>query len=271
MRATGGLLRQHDYGLFWLGESVNRICTAVVGIVLPLFTVQTLDAGPITVGLLLAATWLPWLLIGLPAGAWVDRWPPRPVLVFTNLISAVALTSLVLTIKAGVATLPQMLVTAFLVGGAGVFASTASVVFWPSLVTPADLLEGNAKLQASESAALVLGPSLGGLAAQVAGPAAGLALGAAGFAASTACLLGVRGRGRPRPTAQERPGLGREIVEGIGLVVRDSLLRVLTVNAALANLAMSATEALVVVFLVRTVGVSPGLVGLLVAGWGSAG
>ncbi|MGH3115541.1 MAG: MFS transporter [Gaiellales bacterium] len=269
-QAVGGMLRQRDYGLFWLGESINRLGTAVVGVVLPLFALNALHAGPVSIGLLTAAAWTPWLLIGLPAGALVDRMPPRPVLVGASAVSAGVLIALTVAAWAGMASIPLLLVAALLVGGAGVFASTASVVYWPSLVTKGDLVEGNAKLQASESAALILGPSLGGLISQAAGPATGVFAPAIAFVWSTLCIAGI-----PRKdefvAREEKTGLLHDIREGVRIVGRDALLRVMTANAMLANLAGSATEVLVLVFLARTVGVSSGMVGLLLALWGVGG
>jgi predicted MFS family arabinose efflux permease len=269
-RRIGGLLRQRDYGLFWLGESVNRLGTAVVSVVLPLFALNTLHAGPLGVGILMAATWAPWLLIGLPAGALVDRMPPKPVLIAAGAVSAIALAGLTVATWAGMASVPLLLVAALLVGVAGVFASTASVVYWPSLVTRDDLVEGNAKLQASESAALILGPSLGGALSQAAGPETGVLAAAIGFACSIGCLLGIR-HTRKAIKREQRRGLLQDIREGVRIVAHDALLRVLTLNATLANLAGSAGEVLVIVFLVRTVGVTSGTAGLLLALWGVGG
>lgn len=237
---------------------------------MPLFALESLHAGPVVVGVLMAATWTPWLVIGLPAGAWVDRLPPRPVLVAASCVSAVALALMTVSVWAGVLSVPLLLAVALVVGAAGVFASTASPVYWPSLVSKSDLIEGNAKLQASEAAALVLGPSLGGLLATTVGPGNGLLAGTAGFACSALCLLGVRRR-PGHPAAGRRTSLLTEIGDGIRLVAKDALLRVLALNATIANLAMSAGEALVIVFLVRTVGLSAGTAGLLIALWGVGG
>jgi predicted MFS family arabinose efflux permease len=256
--------------LFWLGESVNRLGTAVIGVLLPLFAVETLNAGPVSVGLLLAATWAPWLAIGLPVGAMVDRLPARPVLLAASLVSAAALTVMGVASWAGAASIPVMLVVALTVGAAGVFASTASVVYWPSLVSGSDLIEGNAKLQASEAAALVLGPSLGGLLAQTVGPGAGLLVGAVGFVCSAACLLAVSQRATVARD-HRKTGFWREIGEGIRIVAGDALLCAMAVKSTIANLSMSATEVLVVVFLVRTVGVNTATAGFLLGLWGIGG
>src|SRR5215471_19123686 len=76
-RVGGGPLRTRNFALLWIGESTSAVGSAVTTVALPLVAVSTLRAGPAAVALLTAATWLPWLLIGLPAGVWADRWPRR--------------------------------------------------------------------------------------------------------------------------------------------------------------------------------------------------
>src|SRR5215475_10467890 len=87
LRTRTGLLWQRDFQLLWFGETVSKFGSAATTIALPLVAILTLHAGAFTVGLLEAATWLPWLLIGLPAGAWVDRFARRPVMQTCNIIS----------------------------------------------------------------------------------------------------------------------------------------------------------------------------------------
>ena len=269
-RPRGGLLHERDYGLFWLAEWVNSLDTSLIGVLLPLFALISLQVGPLVVGMLVAATWAPWVIVGLPAGALVDRLSPRPVLIAASVVSAAALTGMTAASWVGAASTPLLVFVAFAVGTAGVFSRTASVVYWPSLVAAGDLIEGNAKLQASQSAAAILGPSLGGLIVRAFGANTGLLLAAAGFAGSVPCLLGIR-RGHEQTRADRQTGLLKEIAEGIRTVAGDTFLRVLSVNATIANLSMSAAEALVLVFLVRTVGVSAGTAALLLALWGVGG
>jgi MFS family permease len=73
-RRVGGLLRSRDFGLLWAGESISGFGSAITTVALPLVAVSTLHASVGMVALLTAATWLPWMLVGLPAGTWVDRW-----------------------------------------------------------------------------------------------------------------------------------------------------------------------------------------------------
>ena len=260
-------LRQRDFGLFWLGSSVNKLGTAVNGVVTPLFAVTALHADAFQVGLLTAATWLPWLLVGLPAGAWVDRLPRRPILLATSTLSTVFMLGLWTAARTGTATFALLLFVGLAVGVAGVFANTAGVVFLPSLVGPDRLTGANARLQASEAVALVAGPSLGGVLTGLFSPSLGLFLDAVSFAFSAVCLVQIRAEETTAPRGG-RTRLAHDVADGMRLVWRDPLLRVMTANAAVANLAMTGTEGLAIVFLDRALHVSSTWVGALVASWG---
>ncbi len=83
-----GLLGEHDFRLLWIGETTSAFGTHVSRLALPLVAVVTLDASALQVSLLTALTWAPWLLIGLPAGAWVDRLPRRPTMLVCDAASS---------------------------------------------------------------------------------------------------------------------------------------------------------------------------------------
>ena len=82
-RRRGGLWRQRDFGLFWTGESISEVGNSVTIVVVPLIAIDTLHASTFIVTVLTAMVWLPWLLVGVPAGVWIDRLPPRPVMLAT--------------------------------------------------------------------------------------------------------------------------------------------------------------------------------------------
>lgn len=269
-RRVGGLLRTRDFGLLWVGESTSAVGSSITTVALPLVAVATLHASPATVALLTASSWLPWLLIGLPAGVWVDRWPRRRTLLIANVVSAVVLVTVPIAAWADVLTMATLLVVALLAGTAGIFLNVAFNAFLPHLVSGDDLVEGVAKLQTSGSVAQVAGPGLGGLLAQAVGAVSGVLVDSVTFLVSAACLLGVRPEPEPRPAAADRHGMRRQIAEGIGFILRGPLLRAILVVAAVTNFAMLGITALRVVYLVRTDGAAPGTVGLVI-GIGSLG
>ncbi|MDI5972668.1 MFS transporter [Streptomyces sp. SL13] len=271
-RAPGGTPPGRGFRLLWAGETTSKVGTAVTSVALPLLATLTLRSSAFQIGLIAAAQWLPWLLVGLPAGAWVDRWDPRRVMLWCDLLSALAVVGVPVAAAAGVLTFGQVLVAAFVLGLAGVFFSTAYQVYLPLVVAEDRLVGANARLQGSESGAQIAGPSLGGLLTQVFGAAAGLLVDAVSFAVSAACLLAspapagaarVRG-GRPEPVR-------RAVREGLRFVLGDRLLRRFTLVAALTNLTATATETLLVIFLVRTVHLPAGTVGVLMAVGGTGG
>jgi MFS family permease len=190
-------------------------------------------------------------------------------------------------------------------GAASVLFMTAYQVYLPSIVAPEELIEGNTKMQGSASAAAFAGPSLAGLLAQLLGAVTALLGNAISFLVSAACLLGThaqpcgpaavprasgllrstlarlvvlrtavwratRRRGTPGPARRARAAvrpttLRREIADGLMFVLRDPFLRQLSTFWAAANFALTGYAALLVVFLVRVIGLTPGSVGLLTA------
>lgn len=272
----GGLLRQRRFRLLWIGETISQVGNAMALVGVPLVAVIVLHASTFTIGVLAAAAWLPWLVIGLPAGAWVDRLPPRRVMVACDVISAVLYASVPITAWAGVLTTGLLVAVQLGGGAASVLFMTAYQVYLPSLVEPEELIEGNTKMQGSASAAAFAGPGLAGLVAQLLGAVTALLGNAVSFVVSAVCLLGAGpgkpgpgnpGPGRPGPAAapREATSLSREISDGLRLVLRDPYLRQLSVFWATANLALTGYTTLLVVFLVRVIGLTPGSVGLLTA------
>jgi len=272
LRPRGGLWRHRDFRVFWTGETTSQVGSAVTFVALPLVAVDSLHASTFVVTLLTASVWLPWVVLGLPAGAWVDRLPRRPVMLACDAVSFAAFVSVPVAAWAGVLSVPQLVAVALTAGAAAVFFSTAYQVYLPSVVGRGELTEANAKLSGSRSAAQVAGPGLGGAIAQAAGPTVGLLGDAVSFAVSFACLTAIRAREHPIQadgTVAERH-LGMELRDGLRLVTADPFLRLQLAFGASANLFLTGMDALLVVFLTRTVGANSGTVGLLIA-VGSAG
>ncbi|MFF3666085.1 MFS transporter [Microtetraspora malaysiensis] len=266
-RRRFGVLRQRDFRLLWIGETASGLGTSITGVALPLIAVVVLRVDTFAVGLLAAVVWLPWLVIGLPAGAWVDRLRKRPVLVAGNLVSAAMYASVPVAAWLGALTFAHLLAVAAVCGVATVFFSTAYHAYVPAVLDGRDLLEGNARLQGSEAATRVIGRGAAGLVADAFGAVSGLLIDAVTFVVSTACLLSLRVR-EPVPAAPARGDtLRRQIGEGLRFVVHDRYLRPMVMYGALVNLALMGYQGIQIVFLVRTVGANAATVGgLIMAG-----
>jgi MFS family permease len=274
-----GLLRQRNFRLLWTGETVSTAGNAMAAVSVPLLAVTVLHASTFAVAALTAAAYLPWLVIGLPAGAWVDRLPARPLMITCDVISALLFASLPVAAWTGTLSIPLVVAVALLAGAVNVFFATAYQVYLPSLVTRAELVEGNAKLQAGLSVASIAGRGAVGL-AQAVGAAPALLFNAGSFLVSAACLLRIHPPDRapagpnvpePAPEPEVRSTVRAEVAQGVRWVARDPYFRPLTLYAAMSNLAYSGNLALVVVFLVRVVGLGSLAVGLVTATGGIGG
>lgn len=263
--------RNRAFGLLWLGEGVSVVGNATTSTLLPLLAVTQLDAGPTWMGLIAAATWFPWLVIGLPAGAWVDRLPARRVMIVANLVSAAAFGSLPLAFALDVLTLTHIVVVGLIGGVCTVFFRTAYQVFLPEVVPAEQLESASSRLFGTESAAQVAGPGLGGLLAQWLTAAAGIALDAATFLWSAVCLWRIR---LPRPAkTPDGPveSLLTRIREGVDLVRRDRYIPWLVGIGGLSNFGLAGYGALLVLFLVRDLHLTEAGVGAVLAVAGGGG
>jgi MFS family permease len=253
-----------DFRLLWFGQTVSWLGTAATQVGAPLVAVTTLHASALQVGLLGAAVWLPWVLVGVPAGTLVDRLPRRPILVACDLVSAVLMVSVPVAAWLGLLSMTHLLLVAFLAGVAEVFSATAGQVFLPAVLPADQLPAGNARLQGGESAAQVAGPGLAGLLAHLGGPVTALAADAASFLVSATAMLRIKARDRHVPDPGRESLLAAARV-GLRFVARDRYLRVLASAGSAANFALTAYQTVLVLFLVREVGLGAGAIGLLLS------
>jgi predicted MFS family arabinose efflux permease len=260
-RPRGGLWRHRDFRLLWAGQSVSDFGTAISGVVLPLVAVVYLQASAFEVAALAAIEWVPWLLIGLPAGVWVDRSRRRPLMLWCDLVRTLAIGSIPLAAAFDALHLPQLYVAAAATGLSTVIFQVAYQAYLPTLIRTDELAEGNAKLQGSQTVAQVGGAGLGGLLVQLFRAPFALIADAASYVVSAAALFAIRER-EPAHEPVER-NLRREIAEGARYVRADPLLRVMTIAPAIANFFFTGFSGIVVLFLVRSVHLAPASVGVL--------
>jgi len=264
------VLRDPDFRRLWAGATTSRLGSSVSTVATPLVALEVLDASALVVSLLTAALWLPWLVVGLPAGAWVDRLPKRAVMVACDLLSAAVLLTVPVAAWAGRLTELHLLGANLLLGACGVLFSAAWVAYLPQLVGGEALVPANAVLHGSDSAAQVLGPGAAGLVAGAVGAVGGLVVDVVSYAVSAVALLRVR-HVAPAPEVRARRRIRTEIAEGVRFVAGDRYLRTLVLHGAASNLALTGYQAVLVVFLVRDVGLSAPRVGLLLALTGAGG
>ncbi len=229
------LWHHRDFLRLWAGDSISQIGTAVSFIALPLLAIKVLDASPFEVGLLTAFETAAFLLVGLPAGAWVDRVRRRNVLIIADIGRATLLGSLPLAWYFDALTLLQLYVVALLTGVLTVFFDVAYQSYLPSLVGRDHLVEGNAKLEASRAVSQIAGPSVGGWLVQWLTAPYAIVVDALSYLWS-AVWLGAISTREERPERAPDRHLVREIREGLSFVLRHRLLRAITATTGTSNL-----------------------------------
>jgi MFS family permease len=229
------LWHHRDFLRLWAGDSISQIGTMVSLIAMPLLAIKVLDATPFEVGLLTTFETLAFLLVGLPAGAWVDRLRRRNVLIVTDIGRALLLGSLPLAWYFDVLTLLQLYAVALLTGVLTVFFDVAYQSYLPSLVGRDYLVEGNAKLEASRAVSQIAGPSVGGGLVQWLTAPYAVLVDAVSYLWS-AIWIGAISTREERPERAPDRHLVREIREGLSFVLRHRLLRAITATTGTSNL-----------------------------------
>jgi MFS family permease len=184
------------------------------------------------------------------------------VLIVNDLLRALALASVPIAQWIGVLGMEQLYVVALLTGVCTVFFDVAYQSYLPQLVEREQLVEGNAKLQATESVSQIAGPSAGGVLIQVLTAPYAVLLDAVSFAWSASWVAAIRDR-PPKPERRADRNLRREISEGLRFVLGNRLLRSIALCTGSSNLFASMAAAVFYVLLARELGLSPGLIGLI--------
>ncbi|ANS78534.1 MFS general substrate transporter [Serinicoccus hydrothermalis] len=260
----GSLWRHHDFRQLWMGDTVSVFGAQFVGFAMPLMAVQLLGADAFQMGLLAALESLAFLLIGLPAGAWVDRWRKKRVLVLGDLTRAALLLTLPVAWVLDALTMWQVYVVAFGVGCITVFFDVANQSYLPEIVESDQIGDGNGKLQASQQSAMVVGPAVASFMVRWLGSPLTIAVTSVCMGLSSLFVSRIRHE-EPAPDPAARRPLVTEIREGLGFVLGHPLLRRIVACTGLTNLASSGIFALFVLYAVSTLGLSETTLGLVLS------
>jgi MFS family permease len=257
-----GLWRHRDFLQLWGAETVSQVGTQVTLLALPIVAVTVLAATPFEMGVLSALETAAFLLIGLPAGAWVDRWRRKRVLVTNDLIRGLALATLPLAWAMHALSLPLLFVVATITGTATVFFDVAYQSYLPALVDRHQIVDGNGKLETSRAVAQVAGPGITGVLLRMVSAPALIAADAVSFFLSALFIGGIRHADAVPDRAARRP-MRVEIAEGLSFVVRHPLLRRIVACTGSFNFFSQFTATLLVLYALRTLHLDKSALGLV--------
>lgn len=256
-----------DFALLWAGQSTSLLGSGFVVLVLPLLAVSIPGVSAAKAALLPFVMFGPWLFLGLPAGAVVERLPRRTVMLAGDTVQAACY--LVIAVLAGLRVLSpaELLVLVAVAGCAAVFFQVAYTSFLPVLYSdPALLHRGNARLFVSESVGRSAGPAIAGALVRLAGLAWTVASVVATYSVSVLTLLSVRTR-QPAPAEAPRREKGwilRSVRAGLRFVLDHGQLEPVILCGAVYALFLSVVESSLVLYCRQVLGLGVTAVGVVV-------
>jgi MFS family permease len=250
----------------WSGQTISLFGDQISMIAIPLTAVLVLDANAKQMGYLVAAELVPNLLFALHAGAWVDRrGDRRRTMIFTDLVRAALLATIPIAYAFGELTIQQLYVVAFLVGTMTVIFFVAYSSLFVALVEREDYVEGNSLLAGSRAFSFVAGPSVGGILVQLLKAPYALVVDSLSFLFSAGFLASVD----PVEPEIEEAEKGH-VVAGVRYIATSSVMRSSLLATATINLFNFVFHALFILYAVRSLGVRPATLGI-VLGAGAIG
>jgi MFS family permease len=246
-------------------QTVSTFGSLITRPALPFLAILVLNASPAQIAVLRAADHVPGFLIGLFAGAIIDRLRRRPLLVAADIGRALILGSIPLVALTGHVHIEQLYVVALLAAGLTVFFDVGYESYLPSVVAPAQLFEANGKVAASQSAAEVSAFGIAGWLVQFFTAPVAILIDAITFLASAAFIVGIRSPETRAVSVAERPGLLRDIGEGLQILARHPTLRAIAAAVAALDFSFGIIGTIISLYALRELGFSPGPLGLIFA------
>ena len=246
----------------WIGDALGQFGAQITGLALPVYAVTQLHATEWQMGALNAAETAAFLVIGLPAGAWVDRMRKRRTLIVADLVRAAVLTLVVAAALTGHGSMPLLYVAGLVISCASVFFDISHQSYVPALVGLDRIVEGNSKLQATQSVAMVAAPAVGGALLRVLTAPALIGATVLTYLASAAFVGRIR-HDEVLPSRADRRPLRTEIAEGLRFVVHQPLLRRIVACTSISNLFNAVAGALTVLYALRILGLDAAALGVV--------
>ena len=260
-RFVPALLREPSFRRFWFGQTISMFGDQVTGLALPVVAVVSLGAEATQMGLLVAVGLLPHLLFSLPAGVWLDRVRHRRrLMIFMDLGRAVAIASIPVAFWFHWLSLPLLFVTFFVVGTLSVVFDIAWNTLFVAIAKREQYVEANSLLNVSRSLSSVGGPALGGVLIQLFSAPIALVADALSFVGSAFFLTRVQATEAP---IEHDPGSIRsQLSAGLTFLIRDPIIRPSVLSVATMNLFNYCFQGLFVLYVIRYLGVEPGVLGV---------
>jgi MFS family permease len=264
------LIRNANFQKLWTAETISVFGSQISALAIPLTAALILKVEPFAFAMLGTIEFLPFILFTLPAGAWVDRLRRRPILISGDLGRALALVTIPIAYALGVLTIWQLYVVGFVTGTLTVFFDVANQSYLPSIVERDELVEGNSKLQISQSAAQIGGPGIAGFLVSIFQAPFAILLDALSFVVSAFFVFLIR---RPEPpvvhhldeSGRPKASIVQEVREGLRFVLGHRSLRAISAATATSNLFGNVLFSIYLLYAVNELHLSAATIGVVFA------
>lgn len=254
------LLRNGDFRRFWFSSTLNGFGAQISSLAVPLCAVLLMHATPAQMGMMIALQAVPFALFSLPAGVLLERHRKLPIILSGETASGLALASVALASWCGWLSMGWLYCSAFLIGTVSVLGGGAEQIFLTKLIGREALVDAQAKFVVTDSASRLIGPGIAGLLVQWLTAPLAVLVTACTFMISVLNLRQVRLVETPPAPSVQHPL--RDIRDGLVFVWSHPLLRALAWGAGVWHILFYGYSALSLLFAMRVLGLTPGLIGL---------
>jgi MFS family permease len=252
-----------DFWVVLIGQGVSSFGDSITNTALPLLVLALTGSG-FVMGIVGVLSTLPDLIVGLPAGAYADRWDRRRMMFSADFGRAILTALVPISVWLGGPTIPIILLVAFPLNVLRVLWIAAWTAAVPGLVGRSHIARGNAIFEAVFNVGWIVGPALAGILAATIGPGPTIAIDAVTFLISGVALLFVRRPLRPKPRP-EAPHMLRDIREGVDYVIGQPTLRAVIVLWTTVQVLTAGLTTALIFYITRDRDLGSGVVGLVLS------
>ena len=261
----GALWQHHDFKRLWAAQAISAFGSRITRTALPIIAIALVTANPIEIAILASLEVVPAILVGLFAGGWIDRSRKRPILVGADIVRALLVFSIPLVAWLGELKMAQLYIVAAVVGAASALFQLADNAYLPTLIDRKQLIEGNAKLETTESIAEIGGPGLAGILIQMLSAPMAMLLDALSYLCSAAFLFRIRSKETPAVADEPRISVAEDIRVGLRAGFKHPQIGPTFWALGLGDLFDGFFMALYMLYTIDTLGLSAATIGIIIS------
>ncbi len=263
---AGDLLHDRNYRRIFASVIITHFGAQITMLALPLTAATVLNATPTQMGFLMAAEIVPFVLLSLPAGVWLDRVRKLPVYVVGESVFALTLATVPIAAWTGVLSMTWLYVVGFVLGCVHVFGGTAAQIVLTQIVSRERLVEAHSKNALAVSGSEIAGPGLAGALIKLLGAPIAIAFDALLIAGSVLLLRGIR----VDESLADRPAASfmRQLRDGLRFVFRTRMLWMLALFVGCWQLLHHMASVVQILVATRELGMTAQAIGMCYVGMG---